>query len=331
MEKQQAIRRMNSLGSARSPFLFIIDFAMRCPVVIPLEQVNPNAILFAIKEKKNYTSMPSLTEKDIWWETQPVDFPSYYTAFHKVMHHLRSGNSFLVNLTFPTSVYTNLSLKEIFYLAEAKYKLWFKDRFVVFSPETFVRMTEGEIAAYPMKGTIDKSVPDAQEKLLHNTKEMAEHVTIVDLIRNDLSLFATHVNVSKFRYVEEINTIGKTLLQVSSEIKGQLPARYHEMMGDIIFSMLPAGSVSGAPKPKTVAIIREAEIYNRGYYTGVFGVFDGNNLDSAVMIRFVEQEGHRLIYKSGGGITANSDVTSEYQEMIDKVYVPVNRKHPIIS
>jgi para-aminobenzoate synthetase component 1 len=319
------------LGKAHIPFLFIIDFAMRCPVVIPLEQVNPNAILFAIRDKKNYTPIPSLTEKDIGWETRPVDFSCYSTAFHKVMHHLRSGNSFLVNLTFPTEVQTPLSLKEIFHLAEAKYKLWFKDQFVVFSPETFVQITNGEIASYPMKGTIDQSVPDAQEKLLHNTKEMAEHVTIVDLIRNDLSLFAHNVNVTKFRYVEEINTIGKTLLQVSSEIKGQLPAHYHEMIGDIIFTMLPAGSVSGAPKPKTLAIIREAETYDRGYYTGVFGIFDGNNLDSAVMIRFVEQAGHRLIYKSGGGITANSEVTSEYQEMIDKVYVPVNRKHPIIS
>lgn len=331
MEKQQAIRKMNSLGSARSPFLFIIDFTMRCPVIIPLNEVNPNAILFAVRDKKNYTEIPSPTDKDIEWEKRPVDFSYYSTAFHKVMHHIRSGNSFLVNLTFPTEVQTNLSFKEIFYLAEAKYKLWFKGQFVVFSPETFVQITQGEIASYPMKGTIDSSVPDAQEKLLQNTKEMAEHVTIVDLIRNDLSLFATHVNVTKFRYVEEINTIGKTLLQVSSEIKGRLPAHYHEMIGDIIFTMLPAGSVSGAPKSKTLEIIREAEIYDRGYYTGVFGIFDGNNLDSAVMIRFVEQEDHQLIYKSGGGITANSDVTSEYQEMIDKVYVPVNRKHPIIS
>lgn len=331
MEKEQAIGRMNSLGSTRRPFLFIIDFDMRCPVVIPLDQLDPNSILFSIKGQKNYTANPSLNEKDIWWEKQPIDFSTYCTAFHKVMHHIRSGNSFLVNLTFPTEVQTHLSLKEIFLLAEAKYKLWFADRFVVFSPETFVQITHGEIASYPMKGTIDKSVPDAQEKLLRNAKEMAEHVTIVDLIRNDLSVFAHHVNVTKFRYVDEINTIGKTLLQVSSEIKGQLPSHYHEMIGDIIFTMLPAGSVSGAPKPKTVDIIRKAEIYDRGYYTGIFGVFDGNNLDSAVMIRFVEREGHRLIYKSGGGITAHSDVTSEYQEMIDKVYVPVNRKHPIVS
>lgn len=331
MDKLQAMRKMNKLGKARIPFLFVIDFEMRRPEVIPLNQVNPQAILFSIREQKNYTTIPSLTEKDIWWERLPVDFACYDASFNKVAAHLQAGNSFLVNLTFPTPVQTNLSLKDIFHLAEAKYKLWFNNQFVVFSPETFVQIINGEIASFPMKGTIDKSVPDAQNKVLNNLKETAEHVTIVDLIRNDLSRFASNVNVTRFRYIDEIDTIGKTLLQVSSEIKGQLPVHYHEMIGDILFSMLPAGSVSGAPKQKTLEIIREAEIYDRGYYTGIFGIFDGNNLDSAVMIRFVEQEGNQLIYKSGGGITANSDAASEYQEMIDKVYVPINRKHPIIS
>ena len=319
---------MNKLGSARIPFLFIIDFDMRRPMVVPLDKIDAGAVLFNIRGKKNYTKTSCLkTQHEIVWEKHPVDFHHYQTAFDKVVRHIRSGNSFLVNLTFPTKVQSNLSLKEIFFLAEAKYKLWFQDEFVVFSPEAFVQIKNGEIAAYPMKGTIDKSVPEAEKILLQNTKEMAEHVTIVDLIRNDLSIFAKNIRVTKFRYVDEIKTLGKTLLQVSSEIKGQLPANFHEMLGDIIFSMLPAGSVSGAPKQKTVEIIREAEIYERGYYTGIFGYFDGTDLDSAVMIRFVEQIENQLVYKSGGGITANSDAASEYQEMIDKVYVPVNRKH----
>ncbi|OGU77880.1 MAG: hypothetical protein A2279_07140 [Stygiobacter sp. RIFOXYA12_FULL_38_9] len=86
--------------------------------------------------------------------------------------------------------------------------------------------------------------------------------------------------------------------------------------------MLPAGSISGAPKKKTVEIIQNAEKLERGYYTGVFGYYDGNNLDSAVMIRFIEQTAEGLVYRSGGGITFMSDVNSEYQELIDKVYVP---------
>jgi len=88
--------------------------------------------------------------------------------------------------------------------------------------------------------------------------------------------------------------------------------------------LLPAGSISGAPKLKTLEIILETETYNRGYYTGVFGYFDGINLDSCVMIRFIENQNERLIFKSGGGITMMSDLDSEYRELIKKIYVPVN-------
>ena len=90
------------------------------------------------------------------------------------------------------------------------------------------------------------------------------------------------------------------------------------------FSLLPAGSVSGAPKPKTIAIIREAEKESRGYYTGVFGYFDGHELNSGVMIRFIEKQGNTYYYRSGGGITTQSDALTEYQETISKVYVPVD-------
>lgn len=90
-----------------------------------------------------------------------------------------------------------------------------------------------------------------------------------------------------------------------------------------IFRLLPAGSITGAPKTKTMQIISEAETYERGFYTGVMGYFDGNNLDSAVMIRFVEQEGDRMYFKSGGGITCRSEAQSEYHEMKQKIYVPI--------
>lgn len=74
---------------------------------------------------------------------------------------------------------------------------------------------------------------------------------------------------------------------------------------------------------KTVEILKEIEGYERGFYTGVFGIFDGKNLDSAVMIRFIEKDKDgNLFYKSGGGITCDSDCKSEYEEMIDKIYLP---------
>jgi para-aminobenzoate synthetase component 1 len=174
-----------------------------------------------------------------------------------------------------------------------------------------------------MKGTIDAGIPGAEELLLADEKEMAEHVTIVDLMRNDLSMHANGVRVSRYRYVDELVTSNKHLLQVSSEITGELPENYLSNLGNILFDMLPAGSVSGAPKPETLRIIREAEGYDRGYYCGIMGYFDGRDFDSAVMIRYIEQNRKGLIYRSGGGITFMSDPHKEYQELKDKVYVPV--------
>jgi para-aminobenzoate synthetase component 1 len=109
---------------------------------------------------------------------------------------------------------------------------------------------------------------------------------------------------------------------MSSEISGKLPKYYHEKLGDIFINILPAGSISGAPKKKTIEIIKTVEPYERGYYTGVFGVFDGINLDSSVMIRFIEKQKGEFIYKSGGGVTAYSNCNEEYKEIIQKIYVP---------
>ena len=86
---------------------------------------------------------------------------------------------------------------------------------------------------------------------------------------------------------------------------------------------MPAGSISGAPKQKTLEIIEEAEKIERGYFTGIFGIFDGKELDGGVMIRYIEQHGDVLQFRSGGGITGHSNMEDEYQEMIDKVYVPI--------
>ena len=112
--------------------------------------------------------------------------------------------------------------------------------------------------------------------ILNDRKEMAEHNTIVDLIRNDLSLFADRVEVDRYRFIDEIKTNSGVLLQVSSEIKGSLRTDYESHIGDIITGMLPAGSVTGAPKKQTVEIIKESEKYDRGWYSGIFGVFDGS-------------------------------------------------------
>lgn len=313
-----AILNMNKFGKEKIPFLFIIDFELENAFVFPISDLDKENVHFKINHKQE-----QILTKEIKFRKTPVNFNIYKKSFDYVNEEIKKGNSYLTNLTFPTEININLSLEEIFIFSNAKYKLLFKNEFVVFSPETFVKIEDGIISSYPMKGTIDAGIPNAKDILLNDEKELAEHITIVDLIRNDLSIVAKNVYVDKFRYIEKIKTNEKELFQVSSKIVGKLEQNYNEKIGEIIFSLLPAGSISGAPKKKTIEIIKSAEIDNRGFYTGVFGIFDGNNLDSAVMIRFIENKNGKLIYRSGGGITYLSDVNLEYQELIDKVYVPI--------
>ena len=198
--------------------------------------------------------------------------------------------------------------------------------FVCFSPETFVRIKGGRIYSYPMKGTLDASLPDAEKQLMEDEKEAAEHATIVDLIRNDLSRVAEDVRVDKYRYIDVLHTNKGDILQTSSEISGRLPEDYRNHLGEILAAQLPAGSITGAPKAKTMQIIHEAEGYDRGFYTGIMGIYDQGELNSAVMIRFIEEEEEdedRKYFKAGGGITSKSDCRKEYEEVIQKIYLPL--------
>jgi para-aminobenzoate synthetase component 1 len=317
------IDRMNQLGHSATPFIFILDFEGDKPLVYSPEEAEQQGIHLVLPgiiinpSNLGRYVIPSIRK-------EPVSFEEYLEAFNLVMLNLKRGNSYLTNLTFPTRIHMDSTLDQLFAISSAPYKLLFKNEFLVFSPEPFVRITKGHISSFPMKGTIRSSVPDARNRILANAKEAAEHATIVDLIRNDLSQVAREVQVKRYRYIEEIKTSGENLFQVSSEVSGILPPDYREHIGDILAALLPAGSVTGAPKEKTVEIIRQAERQPRGYYTGIFGYFDGAGLESAVMIRFIEQIKGEFWYRSGGGITSNSLAEDEYNELIDKVYVPVS-------
>lgn len=320
-KNSSTIREINRLARNGIPFLILVDFEMEHPLVFKLSEL-PGDILVGfpglpVQEVPSPVTGPVLFKKD------PIGYDDYQAAFNRVIHNALAGNTYLANLTFPTEIHTGLSLQDIFHHSHARYRLLFRNEFVVFSPEIFVRIRHNKISSYPMKGTIDADIPDAPRIIREDAKEMAEHVTIVDLIRNDLSIHASRVMVEKFRYIETLKTNHKSLLQVSSVITGELPEEWPSCLGHILFSMLPAGSVSGAPKKETLRIIREAEGSDRGFFTGIMGLFDGKDFDSAVMIRFIENRDGRFFYRSGGGLTHMSDPEKEYFEMIDKVYVPL--------
>jgi para-aminobenzoate synthetase component 1 len=314
--------QMNKWGKLRIPFIFIVDFELNKPLIYRLDEIDPARLLYSIDGSANIKTGRSGSVRTELRKI-PERYEEYLDKFLKVRREIEQGNTYLLNLTCSTPVYLNTTLREIFFQSNAKFKLWFDEQFVCFSPETFVTIRSGVIRSFPMKGTIDAAMPDAARIILDDVKETCEHYTIVDLIRNDLNIKAENVRVERFRYIETIETQDKKLLQVSSEISGALGNDYLARLGDIVFSMLPAGSVSGAPKVKTAEIIARVEREARGYYTGVFGIFDGNDLASGVMIRFIEKRAGGFIYRSGGGITSFSDPVSEYNEMIDKIYVPV--------
>ena len=305
MQRSEFIETCNAWAEAGIPFLFMIDYELEQFLIVRPEEAARQGIFYNIKGNTNVSGIKdevlpgfratilqegkSTAPPNFRFEAVPMAFPRYEKAFSLVKKHILHGNSFLLNLTFPTPVETDLGLEQIFHASAAPYRLLFGDRFVVFSPETFVTIGCNTIRSFPMKGTIDAALPDAERRLLENEKELWEHNTIVDLIRNDLSMVAADVRVARFRYIDRIRTHRGELLQVSSEIEGQLGEGWRSGLGELLLRMLPAGSISGAPKRKTVEIIAEAEGDPRGFFTGIFGIFDGESVDSAVMIRYIER------------------------------------------
>ena len=380
--KQEIIDKINRLASQDEPFLFVINYQGDKAFIRQLSDINPEECLFDFEGRGNSSDeMKNNSEKiaEISWQIAPPLYEDYERSFDIVKNNIMAGNSYLTNLTCKVPVSCNLSLEEIFHRAKGKYKLLLRKKrnqaedkvqqkkeeaqniaykkediieeisnpFVCFSPETFVKIKGGRIYSYPMKGTLDASLPNAEKLLMEDRKEAAEHATIVDLIRNDLSRVAENVRVDKYRYVDVLHTNKGDILQTSSEISGRLPEDYRQHLGEILDAQLPAGSITGAPKDKTMQIIHEAEGYDRGFYTGIMGIYDQGELNSAVMIRFIEEEtspvdfeadgeknfkanegkkpkeSRELYFKAGGGITSKSDCRREYEEVIQKIYLPI--------
>lgn len=312
---------MDNLSQQNIPFFFFVDFLSDNIFIFQEKDLENIDIAVKFPHFTTEKNLPQI-EKKIQWESFPQNQETYQKGFEIVLKNIKEGNSYLTNYTCQTEIETNLSLKEIYTLSDAKYKVYYNDLFTFFSPETFIEIKNNKILTYPMKGTIDASIEDAQNILKTNKKELAEHYTVVDLLRNDLSIIADNVKVEKFQKIDFIKTRQKNLYAMSSIISGKIKSEYQQKIGSILKKLLPAGSILGAPKDKTLKIILEAENYNRDFYTGVCGWFDGKNLDSCVMIRFLEKQGKKLFYKSGGGITHQSQLKEEYEEMKNKIYVP---------
>lgn len=328
---EQVLQQMNEASLAGEAFFFALDFELEEALfdLQPLEKSEPR-YFFSLPGYS--TSPPPLSAElspspcahpDLTLEVHAESLERYQRRFAIVQEGLARGDSFLTNLTLRSPIDLEATLAEVYHYSSASYKLYVPGRFVSFSPECFVRLQGDQLSTYPMKGTIDASLPNAAERLRSDYKESCEHHTIVDLMRNDLGRVAESVSVTRFKYLTELHTSRGDLLQMSSEISGRIPCAPLKL-GDLLLPLLPAGSISGAPKGRTLELIRSAEEEPRGFYTGVWGYFDGQALDSAVLIRYIEQDSATgaYYYRSGGGITINSHAEDEWQECIQKVYIP---------
>ena len=312
-------RAMNERGERCEPFVWGVDYVLTRGFICSPEY---RGVLWHIGADGNDRG---LTPEEPSPEMAIVSAPTreeYAEMFETLQAGLMRGDSFLANLTTATEVCLKGSLRDVFLTSRAPFRLLIPGEFVCFSPEPFVRVEGRGIATFPMKGTIDATLPDAERQLLDDYKETCEHHTITDLMRNDLNMVSDAVEVVRYRYVERVETMHGPILQTSSEICGSLTEGKERRFGDIIFPLLPAGSITGAPKRATVELIARSERCPRGWYTGVFGYFDGHTFRSAVMIRCLQRSADgRLYYHSGGGVTINSRCHDEYREVLEKVYL----------
>ncbi|WP_422160918.1 aminodeoxychorismate synthase component I [Aliarcobacter cryaerophilus] len=309
---------LNKFGSLKEPFLFLISYDLEKIYIEKLQNLSQN-IKFEI-DSKNIKNI-----KDYSLKKYPISFDEYKKKFDLIQDEIKNGNSYLLNLTAQTKIDTNLTLDNIYEASSSLLKLRVKLDdldFVCFSPEKFIDIKDNKIYTYPMKGTIDTNLTDAKNILLNNKKELAEHTMVVDLLRNDLGKVANNIKVEEFRTFSKIVTKDRELFQTSSIISGDLQNNWQEKIGDILSNILPAGSITGTPKKSTIEILKNIENYDRGFYSGIFGIFDGINLQSFVLIRFIENINNELFYKSGGGITSDSTAKEEYEELLNKVYLP---------
>jgi para-aminobenzoate synthetase/4-amino-4-deoxychorismate lyase len=250
----------------------------------------------------------------------------YRIAAGRVLEHIRAGDVYQANLTFPADVPTAGSPPALYAALRTRARaghsaLIFTGRHWVLSlsPELFFTLTQGCVTTPPMKGT---APPDADPAALRDDpKQRAENLMIVDLIRNDLSRVSRPgtVKVPELFAVERYPTV----LQMTSTVTAELAA--HRDAVDVLEAIFPCGSITGAPKIRAMEILRELEPTRRGPYTGALGwIGPDGSMATSILIRTFVADGTRLTLHVGGGITYQSDPAAEWDETVAKARGPLS-------
>ena len=194
------------------------------------------------------------------------------------------------------------------------------------SPETLVKLENGILHTFPLAGTRPRGKTDEEDKvleaeLLKDKKELAEHNMLVDLGRNDLGKISKFgsVRVEKLHSIERYSHV----MHIGSTVRGEIKAEYDALSA--IEAVLPAGTLSGAPKIRACQLISELENNKRGIYGGAIGYIDfSGNMDTCIAIRIAYKKNGKVFIRSGAGIVADSDPEKEYNECINKAKAVVH-------
>ncbi len=257
----------------------------------------------------------------------------YCAMVEKGKHYIKEGDIFQIVLSNRLSAPFEGSLFETYRrlrtINPSPYMFYFSGTDVEVagaSPETLVKLEDGVLHTFPLAGTRprgrSKEEDEALEReLLKDEKELAEHNMLVDLGRNDLgriSKFGT-VSVEKLRSVERYSHV----MHIGSTVRGEI--RDDKDALDAISAVLPAGTLSGAPKIRACQLIGELENNKRGIYGGAIGYIDfSGNMDTCIAIRIAYKKNGRVFIRSGAGIVADSVPETEYQECLNKARAVLN-------
>jgi para-aminobenzoate synthetase/4-amino-4-deoxychorismate lyase len=260
----------------------------------------------------------------------------YCAKIRQIKEYIHAGETYQVNFTdrvcVPTKVSADVAFGMLIRQQPVAYSALLNvagHHILSLSPELFFRIEQGRIVTRPMKGTMPRGLDTAEDaeagvRLQNDEKNRAEHVMIVDLLRNDLGRICTMGSVQ----VEDIFSVERyeTLLQMTSTVSGRL--RGGLSYYDIFKGMFPSGSITGAPKIRTMEIIHEVECRPRGVYTGAIGFMspDGAATFNVTIRTLVLKDGEACM-GVGGGIVADSDPSDEYRECLLKAAFLVRPFH----
>jgi anthranilate synthase component 1 len=253
--------------------------------------------------------------------------PQFVAMVDRAKDYIRAGDIFQVVLaqrfTCPFDLPAFSLYRAVRRLDPSPFLFYFdmKDFAIVgSSPETLVRVRDGKVTIRPIAGTRPRGLgnrtdSELAEELLADPKELAEHLMLVDLGRNDVGRYAKTGTVK----VTERNVIEyyRHVMHIVSNVEGELDPRYTSL--DALMGGFPAGTVSGAPKIRAMEIIAELEPDRRGVYAGCIGYLGSNgNMDSCIAIRTAVVKDGTMHVQAGAGIVYDSDPHTEYRESVAK-------------